>query len=931
VTGLDHLRTPRDIAWQIGLPIVALLLLFTIVFGIRRISPTERHPGMMVAIAAESAVKLVAFVAAGAFVTYGLFDGFSDVLGRAIRAPPAVPIPEVIGGDSVATWLAHVLLSAAAIFLLPRQFHVAVVENTDDRQIRTAMWLFPAYLLVINLFVVPVALGGLLLGRPASAADTFVLAMPHEAGAQGLAWLVFLGGFSAGTGMVLVETMALSTMISNHLVLPAARLFRPLRGVRRHLLESRWAAATALLALSFAYERAFGGGYELVSIGLLSFSAVLQFAPAVLGGLFWRGASMVGAGAGLGAGFAAWLYTLVVPVLVRAGWLPAALLTEGPAGIAPLRPEALFGVGGLDRISHAVLWSMLFNVGAFVFGSLLFPATTEEELRSTDLLEGLAPSAVPAGSARGEPIADAAEKRVRITSVLAEYHDPAAADRLARASLARVGATDGPLNALQLADLQAEVEAALASSIGTASAHAALRRHPIVSPEEAEAISRAYAEILAELRVPPAEMRRKIDYHQERERLLMREAAAQRFLAEVSARLAASLDLETTARTVVHLPVPDLVEAALLWVADEEGGPPRAFVAHADPERERLAVPAIARASREIAGLTGVSRAMASRRPVLNAGAAPGAWAAVAPLEPFSSDVTLPLVGRHGALGTLSLFTSERSGIRLPQDLPLVEELAHLSAVALENAALYHSAEEAVRARDEFLAVASHELKTPLTPLQLHMQSLSRLATRGELAALPPERLLKLFRGAEGQVRRITGLVNDLLDVSRITSGRFRLNVEHADLAVIVREAVERHRGEIAAAGCAVSLELPPILAGRWDPNRLDQVVTNLLTNALKYASGAPVVIRASGDDTSIRLEVRDRGPGIPAPDQDRIFLPFERAVTYLRVSGFGLGLYIVRQIVEAHGGVVRLESVPGQGSAFIVELPRLTGRAASA
>lgn len=921
LTGHDPSQPGTGVGRQVGPLIVLLMVLFTIVFGIRRLSPTERHPGMMVALAGEAGVKLAGLLLAGAFVVFHLFDGPGDLLGR---AEAAGMVPELLGkGGSPVTLASYILLSAVAVLLLPRQFHVAVVEASDEGHVRTATWAFPAYLLAINVFVLPLALGGLLLGHPAREADTFVLTLPWASGALGLSWLVFLGGFSAGTAMVMAETMTMATMVSNHLLLPAIDLWPRLNRLRRHLLPARWMAAALLLLAALAYERALGGQYELVQIGLVSFAAVLVLGPPLLGGLYWREASTGGALCGLGAGFAAWAYTLVLPVVVRAGWLPEGLLREGPLGLALLRPEALLGLGGLDRISHAVLWILLLDGGAFVLGSLLLPAQAREAARAQRLLGATEPEPWEAREPEGAAaVALASEKRERVVHLLARYHEEPAAARLADACLARVGVeVGGSLSALQLAELEAEVETTLASSIGTAAAHAELRRHGVATAAEELAISEAYGRILAALKVPPAELQRKIDYHRERERLLAHEAETHRFLADVSARLAASLEVETTGRTAVQLAVPRFAEAALLWVAPDADEPrPRAWLAVSAGDTPGIREVEAAEALGDHASLV---QALATGRTLVSRGGSPAAWPG--PLRehlPRGGEVTFPLVAAGRTLGALVLFLSGPAQLESADDLALAEELARRAAVALVNAALFRSAEEAVRARDEFLAVASHELKTPLTPLRLSIQSVQRLVARGELAGLPAEHLGSALSRADGQIRRLVRLVDYLLDVSRITTRRLRLQLEPTDLSAAVHEVLERHRAELAQAGCTVSVEAPGEVVGRWDRLRIEQVVTNLLTNAMKYAPGPiDVAVDAAADRT--RLVVRDRGPGIAREDQERIFLPFERAVSYLRASGFGLGLFIVRQIVDAHGGTVHLDSAPGRGSTFTVELPR--------
>jgi signal transduction histidine kinase len=637
--------------------------------------------------------------------------------------------------------------------------------------------------------------------------------------------------------------------------------------------------------------------------------------------LYWRGASRIGAIAGLAGGFVTWTYTLVVPVLARAGWLPASLLVDGPFGIEALAPEGLFDVHA-DPVTHAVLWTLLVNVSALVVGSLVFPSRGREMARVARLVDVLErPDALRPGAA--EPgLARVEEKRTLAIRLFAAYHSGDEAVALADAALARVGVRGGEtMGAVQLLELQAQVEAALASAIGAAAAHAAVRRAGLVAEGEARAVATAYADILAELNVPPEELRRKIDYHRERERLLTRDAANQRFLAGVSGLLAGSLDLEATVRTAVRLPIPHLADAALLAI--REGGEPMICLAHGDPAREREGRAALEAAGCALPGVPTLIRALETRRAVTSRPRGQGWPPALAAALPAAVEVTLPLVSVGEPLGTLSLFGASEGRLSGPDELALAEELARRLAIAVENARLYAEAEQAVRARDEFLAIASHELKTPLAPLRLRLQTLERLIASDQLGTVPRDKLLRMFGGAEGQVLHLDSIINDLLDLTRIRAKRLRLDAAPMDLAQAVREIVEQHRAAIVAAGCSLSLEAPGPVHGSWDRRRVEQVVANLLTNAVKYASGAPLEVRLDVDGAGARIVVRDHGPGIPAEDQERVFRPFERAARGSPAGGLGLGLYIVRQIVEAHGGSVILESAPGRGATFTVQLPR--------
>jgi signal transduction histidine kinase len=282
----------------------------------------------------------------------------------------------------------------------------------------------------------------------------------------------------------------------------------------------------------------------------------------------------------------------------------------------------------------------------------------------------------------------------------------------------------------------------------------------------------------------------------------------------------------------------------------------------------------------------------------------------------------VPLPAHDRIMGAITLASSE-SGRRFgPEDLAFAQDLAARASVAIENARLYREAREAVRARDEFLSIASHELKTPLTTLQLQIQGLAR-----RLKSVPGD---PVFQGlaarvgtSERQVERLTGLINNLLDISRITAGRLELDLEPVDLAAVAREAAARFRDDLARSGSVLELHADGECPGEWDRLRLEQVVMNLLSNAAKYGAGRPIVIVVDGGATTARFSIQDHGIGIPAEHQGRIFERFERAVSDRHYGGLGLGLWIVRQIVDAFGGTIEVESKAGQGSTFTVLLPR--------
>ncbi len=360
-----------------------ILIVFALLFGTRHLDATERHEGVVAAIAFESVVKLLAFLILGIYVTYGLFNGFGDLFGRAeTNYSELFVLSESQGAFS--DWIALTLISMTAIMFLPRQFQISVVENVNENHLKKATWLFPLYLLIINLFVLPIAFGGLLhLPGQEANAEYFGLILPMEKGNWLITLIVFIGGMSAASSMVIVSTIALSTMISNDLIMPVL-LRSPFwdlseqKDLSGSILMIRRGSIVLVLLMGYVYVHFISKGETLVSIGMISFTAVAQFAPPILGGIFWKKGTRSGALTGLTAGFLIWVYTLVVPSLFEAGLMPLHIMTEGPFGISWLRPLQLFGLSGFSNIPHAVFWSLLFNMGLYYVVSLLSrPAALE--------------------------------------------------------------------------------------------------------------------------------------------------------------------------------------------------------------------------------------------------------------------------------------------------------------------------------------------------------------------------------------------------------------------------------------------------------------------------------------------------------------------------------------------------------------------------
>jgi len=451
--------------------VAMFMALFTIAFGTRHLDVSERHEGMVAAIAFESLVKLVAFLAVGVYVTFFLFDGFGDIFTRAAaRSDLAHLLTPLDQPGALANWAWMTILSMLAILFLPRQFQVAVIENVEERHVKTAVWLFPLYMLAINVFVLPIAFGGLLtFDQGGVDADSFVLTLPMSRHMEALTLLVFVGGISAATGMVIVETIALSTMVSNDLILPLMLRWRGGSLAQRPdlpqlLLSIRRGAIVVILLLGYFYFVAAGEAYALVSIGLVSFAAVAQFAPALLGGLYWKGATRNGALAGLACGFAVWLYTLLLPAFAKSGWFGMEIVMNGPFDMGLLKPTELFGLTGLDQTTHAMIWSMVANIGAYVAVSVTGRQSAAEASQATLFVDVFTQTGEQGRQWR------AATSVSALQALLGRFLGPVRAAELFMTyakvrGLKSVDDLEADANLVSFAELQ------LAGTIGAASAH----------------------------------------------------------------------------------------------------------------------------------------------------------------------------------------------------------------------------------------------------------------------------------------------------------------------------------------------------------------------------------------------------------------------------------------------------------------------------
>jgi Na+/proline symporter/CheY-like chemotaxis protein len=866
----------QPVLGDIALYVAIAMAIFAVLFGTRHIDATEHQDGLMLAIATESIVKLVAFVGVGVFVTFWMFEGPLSLFAQALERPDTAAVfsREPVPG----TLLAMTLLSLFAIVLLPRQFHVTVVENNSEAEIKRASWLFPLYLVLINLFVVPIALAGLLTFSPGQVdSDMFVLALPLAAHSDLFTIAAFVGGLSAATAMVIVESVALAIMVSNDILMPLVLQRREAlitgRGnVGGLLLAVRRMAIFVILFLAYVYYR-LAGDAQLASIGLLSFAAVAQLAPAFFGGLIWRRGTARGALAGMTVGIVVWAYTLLLPSLAAVGIVSESLLSHGPWGIALLRPQALIGLD-LPPLAHGVIWSLSLNVLAYVVLSLGRAPTSIERLQA-DLFvpSDLAPMAPSFRLWRSSVTVE--ELTTTVSRYLGEERTRSSFDSYA---LSR-GISIDPKGEADF-QLLRYAEHLLASAIGAASSRLVLslllRKRTVSTKAALKLLDDANAAIHYNREI----LQTALDHVRQGIAVFDKDLHLVCWNRQFGEILALPPQLTRVGTALDHI---------LRFHAERSSSDKETADALV---RERLA------------------RYVNNSEPFL---------------ERFA-DRDLVMEVRANPMpdgGIVTTFTDITPTVKAAEELEraneslerrVQERTEELTRLNTELGRAKGEAEQANISKTRFLAAASHDILQPLNAARLYVTSLVERQRGGSDA--------QLITNIDASLDAVEDIFGTLLDISRLDTGAMRPEIVGFRIDELLRQLEVEFTPLAQEKGLNLKF-VPCSLAVQSDRRLLRRLLQNLVSNAIKYTPNGRVLVGCRRHDGGLRIDVYDTGLGIPASKKQAIFQEFHRLEQGAKAArGLGLGLSIVERIARVLDYKITVKSSIGRGSQFSVDVP---------
>ncbi len=865
--------------YNTALFVAAALAVFAILFGTRKIDVTEHHEGLMLAIAFESVVKLLAFIAVGVLALFLVAGSPRELTVTATSASSPFALDHWPD-----TFITQLVLASAAIFCLPRQFHVAVVEAHEEAELRSTRWAFPLYLLLFSLFVVPITIAGLdFLPDGAFSGDTFVLALPMESGYDWLTALAFLGGFSAATGMVIVACVALSTMISNEVVMPSLLRIRALRlserrDLSRLLLYVRRGAIIGIATLAYLYYLATDESAALASIGLLSFAAAAQFAPLLLFGLYWPRATRVGAIAGLATGFVLWAYTLFLPTLARSGLFATDFIENGLFSLRWLRPEALLIDLQSNPLTHGVAWSLTANVAVFVVVSLLTKQSLVERIQAR-AFSGPAPSGRGARTLSARAEITNADLRALADRFLGEKH--------AARSFAEFADSEGiDIMPTMPADRQLVrfTERLLSGAIGAASARVVITT----------ALRRTGMEI-GDVVLLLDETSQAIRFNR---RLL--EATLENITQGVSVIDPSQRLIGWNSRYVELFDYP----SGMVHV-----GKPVAELIRYNLELGRF-------------GNKDVDAEIEKRLNYMREGSNYKYQSA------FFDGKVIEIRGQRmpdgGFVTTYTDITEFKAAeTALVEAKELLEQRVsdrteELQTTMLALQAAKAEAEGANASKTRFLAAAAHDLLQPLNAAKLFAALLNE--HRDEM----PDEQATLVERVESGLLAVEDLLSAILDISRLDTAAPEPKLE----VFPVSEIFAALEVQFAQAFADDGLELrfaPTRLCVRSDRALLRRILQNFVSNARRYTRAGSVLVGCRRRLGSVVIQVMDTGVGIASDDTARIFEEFQRLASGDKQTkrGLGLGLAIVDRIAGLLDHPVGLRSELGKGSCFEVTVPR--------
>jgi len=876
-SNVAHVQEKQDIA----LIVAVTMAVFAIFFGTRHMSANEHHRGLMHAIAFESVVKLLAFLILGGYVTYGLFNGFGDLWQQTQAQAESNPHLQQWLTESPfsSSMMVQILLAAGAFICLPRQFHVAMVENNHPRDFLVARWIFPAYLILVGVFVIPLVMAGKLLLDENISADTYVLMLPIEANQAGLSLLVFLGGFSAATSMVIVSTVALSIMVSNHIVLPLLLRKGQVKNTnylhfRGILLNARRSTILLLLFFAYLFYRFIENTEALATIGQIAFAAVIQLAPAMLGALLWQDANRSGVIIGLLLGVSVWFYTLILPIWTEhLPWL-AHIIQSLPYG---LQPESLLGIHWSDSVTRGAVLSLLFNLTGFVIGSIYLKTHISERIQATRFQGAQLESVDQQESLLNvritqEELITIAQRFVEQSKLKSVFEQPASNQRASQSEIE-------------------QVEHLMSAVIGAASARAVLNAAisgQQVLWDDVEAIASETSETL--------QISRELLQH------AIQNMGQGISVIDKDLKLLAwnhhYLELFNYPTDMIQVGIP--IEQLIRYNAKRGLCGPGDVETLVQKRIDHLKDPKAHISEREREDGTVIQL---RGNPLPDGG-----------FVMSFSDIT-PFRQAEQALLHANEALEERVQER-------TDELRQINRQLIK---MTQKAENTSASKSRFIAAVSHDLMQPMNAARLFTSALVDDLSRASANTKqnPNGNSHEMALSIDQSLKSAEDMLTDLLDISRLESGTLQVNDELLSVDDILQPLVQEFKPMAEQADCQLSYVKSSILV-ITDRRLLRRIVQNFMTNALRYSRGKRVVVGCRHQGQNVSIQVWDNGPGIAKEQQLKIFDAFTQLDQHQRSDdrGLGLGLAIAKGFSDLLKGQVQLNSELGKGSMFSFTLP---------